>query len=143
MLLKLLNLKKKYEPKDYTTREGYFHINTNPKILSFVLIDEFKLSKEIYFRGAYHNKFGLISKVLHQEDLELLEGDVINIETIRTSIEYNNSYIINYVEDMLDELQLEKLQLEAKDFSKIMFETLFKVKKFLLDFTFLIELDPL
>ena len=123
-LFKIVKFEKKLDEEDYP------QLNTNPKIISSVLINDFKI-KSVHFFDIL--KFGLMFKMLHQNDLELSEGDVISIVT--SDIFYLNQLkFFNYASD------LEKDRKVVNIFNKIMNN---RIRNLSYNFTFLIELDPL
>ena len=124
--LKLLNLKKKLNEEDYPQS------STTPKIISSILIDEFK-AKIVNFTDIFNA--GVIFRMLHQNDLDLSEGDVINIETSENLIPNQFDFF-----DWIDSLKSEKDR-KIKDIMNKEFRNRFK--DFSYNFTFLIELNPL
>ena len=70
--LKSLNLKKNIN-KDYYTQP----YNKPPKIISSILNQKTLINKVVNFRVILN--IGIIFRVINQNNLELLEGDVINI----------------------------------------------------------------
>ena len=141
----MLNLKKNINIKHYPNK-----LNTKPKISSSILLKGLDSSKtnlekwgDEYIRIAGLTFYNLdplseskIFKYFHQDnDLELLEGDVINIETAHT---LNSSIGFNH--DIVKSIKLEK-QLEIENIANKILNKLNNNNSYV--FTFLIELDPL
>ena len=125
---KLVKFEKKLNEEDYP------QLNTNPKIISSILIDEFK-REGLAFKHPDIIGFGLIFRLLHQNDLELLEGDIINIKTSDVIPSLQLTFFDNS-ENML--FFKPGKQREANDIINKKFIGMFSYL-----FTFLIELDPL
>ena len=129
----------KFEKKKIN-KEDYLQSNTNPKIISSILIDEFKL-KIVDFTNTY--EAGAIIRMLYQNDLEFLEGDVINI---KTSVDFPFNHLGNYFNmgdyfiRMLvrDDLDVDSL---IKDLINDYVNN--QLNSISNNLTFLVELDPL
>ena len=127
----MLNLKKKLNKEDYP------QLNTIPKTISSVLINELK-EKNIHFVNPNIIDIGMILRLLHQNDLELLEGDIINIETSDTFL----SDQFNFYKGMNVKFIKPEKDREAKDVFNKKFKDRFN-NSFSYNFTVLIELDLL
>ena len=136
-IFKIVKFEKKKKKK--MNKEDYPQINTIPKIISSVLINELK-GKGISFLNSNPNIIGsgMIFRMLHQNDLELVEGDIINIETSDTILNEQSNYFkvgnVKFIKPGKDR--------EAKDVFDKKFKGVFNNTSSNL-FTFLIELDPL
>ena len=121
--LKIVKFEKNLNEEDYP------QLNYNsPKIISSILIDEFKGVSVSFMNDVF--RIGAIFRVMYQNDEALSEGDVINIESIDDFPRANPDFNIDN----------HKIPLEA-EFTNKLIKIMFK--RFSYNFTLLIELDPL